>query len=260
MANLLVAGDTHGNLSHVKNLFAQAQKHDCTRILQLGDFGFWTHTKAGQQFLGGVRHTAEEYNIPLFFIDGNHENFDILWQYIVPSEDGVGIRIAKGWVTYIPRGTRWQWDDTTFLALGGAHSVDKHRRIPYVSWWPQENIGPDDVERCFRAVDRQGAVDVMVTHDAPQGCRFITDVCQSNGWKEDVLSIANRNAIQAVMEAARPNVLLHGHHHVRYQEYIRYGAINGRPKETLCIGLDCEGGGPGAWTVMNLAHSDPQER
>ena len=42
---ILLAGDTHGNTTHVRYLIDVAVDQGCDRIFQLGDFGAWEHMK-----------------------------------------------------------------------------------------------------------------------------------------------------------------------------------------------------------------------
>ncbi len=64
-----------------------AAKKGATTIIQVGDFGIWPNDKGVVKFLS-IEETLAKYNINLYFIDGNHENFD--WLYAQPvSEDAL---------------------------------------------------------------------------------------------------------------------------------------------------------------------------
>ena len=75
---VLVVGDVHGNLSWMKLVFQHAYKSGADCILQLGDFGFWTEGWSTDKYLNGVEQEAREWDIPLYWLDGNHECVDKL--------------------------------------------------------------------------------------------------------------------------------------------------------------------------------------
>lgn len=63
---------------------------------------------------------------------------------------------------------RWELGGRSFVALGGAPSVNRHLLTEGVDWWPSEVIGEAHVQSTVAG----GAADVMLTHDSPaQGDR-----------------------------------------------------------------------------------------
>lgn len=234
--NFLFLGDTHGNIWQIEYAFDRAEEAGCSYIIQLGDFGYWEHRQEGQAFLDAVSHLTEEYEIPFYFIDGNHENFDWLYEY--PIEDGFR-RIRNG-LYHIPRSATWEWDGVKFLALGGSHSIDKRYRVPGKSWWPQEM--PTDVE--VAEAKKVGKVDVMLTHDVPEGA----DLSGLLGadWKaksESPVECAEaRRKVREVFDTAKPYWLFHGHYHRRFSSMLEGVGIEG---------LSNEGTGKESYTVRN---------
>lgn len=229
MSGLLLAGDTHGDLSQIRYLLLVAQQEGIDRIVQVGDFGFWPHMEPFHERVGKA---AQQAGVDFYWLDGNHENFDAL-------DEAVPADCAEPWhmtgnLWYLPRASTWEWDGCRFMALGGAYSIDKEYRTPGRSWWPQETITGAQV---YAAMDR-GPVDVLLTHDAPEGaCPIVT-----GDYKGDEISRGNRLAITAVMEAVEPRLLVHGHYHHRYSSKIG---------ETQIEGLDRDGQGKASWLVLD---------
>jgi predicted phosphodiesterase len=124
-------GDWHENGPWAAKAIAYAESLDADVLIHLGDFGY----SYSRQFLTYVT-AAGRRQIPILFVDGNHEDFIRLYKYPL-GEDG--LRKVAGNVWHLPRGFRWQWDSIRFLALGGAHSVDRPYRRPGVSWWAQDH-------------------------------------------------------------------------------------------------------------------------
>lgn len=229
---ILVAGDTHGDMEQVHYLLAMAKREGCGRVVQVGDFGYWPHMRAFDQH---VAEAASEAGVMWFWLDGNHENFDAL-ERAVDVNAAEPQRMAE-WLWYLPRGCTWEWDGVRFMALGGAYSIDKAYRVEGRSWWRQELLTREQVER---AMDR-GQVDILFTHDAPEGaCPIVT-----NEYKGDEISRGNRKAVTAVMDAVIPKIVIHGHYHHRYSVTLQDGP--------QVVGLGRDGEGPDSWITLRLA-------
>jgi hypothetical protein len=208
---VLLCGDWHGNSQFARKSFAYARKHDCDVIIQLGDFGIWPGL-AGEIFREDI--SAYAGTIPLFFIDGNHEDFS--WLNAQPL-DADGLRpLARG-LTHIPRGFRWtDIAGETWLALGGATSLDRPQRTQGVSWWSEEEI---TLEQSYAAV-AGGHADIMLTHDCPTGTDIpgIYHRQYVPYWDRIELERAwnHRDNLRRIVEEIRPSTLYHGHFHTRY--------------------------------------------
>lgn len=220
---LLVVGDTHANASWLTRMLDLAVKRHCDALVQVGDFGYFPRQPWGTEFLKAASESVDDYGVPVYWLDGNHDDFDSLKD--VGAYDATEMVEVGPGVTYIPRGHEWQWDGTKFLAMGGAYSIDRQYRVDGVSWWPEELVTREQVDRALDG----GSIDVMFTHDAPQGI-----------WPpplfrplpvEPATSMGNRKAIQAIVDARSPRLLFHGHYHHCY-----VSTVNG----TEVRGLNCD--------------------
>lgn len=250
MSKILLVGDTHGSKTDMNKIFAYACRVDAARIIQLGDFGFGWHLKQFREtptdangykvpqcdFSHHVSGLAQETGIPLDWIDGNHENHARL--LALPLDDE-GYRPIFPGVRHIPRGTIIEHDGVRFLACGGAISVDRNQRKLYTSYWPEEAITPDDVERCHAL----GAADVLLTHDAPLASHVLDRHLDAR-WPQDAVdeSYRNRQYVQRIWDACGAKFIFHGHIHHSYSE-----KEHGR----LVVGLDkCDGPGVDGCTYL----------
>jgi len=251
---LLLAGDWHGNTSAGYRAVAHATKHDCQTIVQLGDFGYWEHTSEGQKYLWKLEKILVRENINLFFVDGNHDNHPLLWAMYPPGKDGF-CKVREN-LFYAPRGHRWEWDGVSFMALGGAYSIDKEWRLererkvkkPRTSWWPTEMIRPEDVE----AASLNGRVDVVFSHDCPAGVEIPGIHAADKHIFPD--SMVNRERLREAVRAVRPRLICHGHYHVRDRNHLDlpYGDSGDLVWHRVQIeGLDFETN-PGAIQVLDL--------
>lgn len=172
---ILVTGDIHGfcvpeesaRLSRknklCRELFASMDKNDYLVIC--GDFGLLWNGGASERWW---LRWLERKPYTTLFIDGNHENFDML--DALPTEAWHGGRIHRisDSILHLMRGELFEIGGRTFFTLGGAESHDKPYRIPGVSWWPQELPSDEELAHARATLDACGwQVDGILTHCLP---------------------------------------------------------------------------------------------
>jgi UDP-2,3-diacylglucosamine pyrophosphatase LpxH len=237
---IVFGGDTHGDQGQVRWLIEKAVKEEADAVFILGDFGIWDHLDDGK-FTKGVTKVAAHAGIPVYFLPGNHENYDLLERYEREfARDEDGFVLLSRHLRYSPRGHRWTWGGLRFLSLGGAYSIDKYWRViedeqqvrrasmrqdrgskltskeryaleyGQLSWWRQEEINDAERDRAMEG----GEVDIMLTHDKP--------LASSPEWNRKNIEecVPNQTKIQAVVDKTRPDLLLHGHLHFAYGDYL----------------------------------------
>ncbi|KXO93009.1 Calcineurin-like phosphoesterase (plasmid) [Tsukamurella tyrosinosolvens] len=227
-----VAGDWHGAGKWAKHAIDRLMDYrPVDALVQLGDFGFWPGG-GGQAYLDALEKVLERYGLPLFWIRGNHE-----WQPELaawPVTDGV--QIIRPHIVHLPAGFRWQWKGQTWLALGGAPSIDRDLRVAGVDWWPDEVISDLDVEEAIAG----GPADIMICHDAPRGVSELDQWLSVNGIALPPIIASDadygRSQVRKVVDAVQPSRLFHGHYHHRYD-----GEMRGDGFTTAITGLDCNG-------------------
>lgn len=230
MARLLLVGDSHANAKWWATLVAtSAQRVRADRIVQLGDFGYWPRHPDGRRFLALVTACVERTGIPVDFLDGNHEDHERLHRRAdEPYEVAPGVR-------HLPRGVRFTHGDVRFLALGGAHSIDRHLRKVGVSWFVDETLDETDLERA----ESGPPVDIVLAHDTVSGYDVpgTLPIDEVPAWlaREIEISRAHRVLVREAVVAARPQLLVHGHYHSRYRARVAL--------DDLVVdveGLDCD--------------------
>lgn len=133
------AGDWHGNWIWARHAISYASDQGAETIIHLGDYGYdFTRT-----FLDSIEAALRRTNLTLQFVDGNHEDFTRLYSWSVGDD---GRREISPRVHHLPRGFRWELDGIRFLALGGAFSVDRRRRVLGESWWIEETITNEQIQ------------------------------------------------------------------------------------------------------------------
>lgn len=193
---VMFLGDTHGNVAWMQQVAAFAAERDVDLIIQLGDWGFWWpgHDKDNR-----LHTILSQIDIPMWFIDGNHDNHPRLRKIV--DKDGY----ISPYLRYLKRGTRFELDGWRFLALGGAYSIDKMYRTEGRSWWREEEISYAEAMQCIE----DGPCDVMLTHDKPLGVKLSWD-------RKDIPECwPNQKTLQEVAFEVQPKWLFHGHVHWR---------------------------------------------
>lgn len=244
MTKVLLVGDTHGSINDLERACDVAEDLGVDAIYQLGDFGFLFRPNHWAKDFAAAVEVISEYEVPLFWLDGNHENFDAMLELGADPDADEPVQLAD-LVTYLPRGCRFEIGPATAMAVGGAASIDARQRVEGVSIWSRHEVLSDDqVERaCGR-----GPVDVLLTHDAPYGVEFMESRMRQWGGLPASLvrrSEGNRRRLLQVVDAVHPAAVVHGHHHVPYQDALPgvevYGLNCNRGHGSLAV-LECRDG------------------
>lgn len=241
---ILLGGDFHGNTLHVAYLYKMATDFNVDRVFSLGDYGYWEHTDSGKDYLDFCGKIAMNTGIPLYFLDGNHDNHTKLRKDYSMCVIDDGMWMIREGLSYSPRGNRFTWDGVRFMTFGGAYSIDKAYRRPGTSWWPEETITPEEV-----ASAGTGKVDILLSHDLPAGIDMRA-IMQHRGFDYRNIpdSEQNRRRLREVCDVVRPDYLFHGHYHLNYTQDLPIAFGN----HLLRVrGLACDDMGPGSWTIID---------
>jgi Calcineurin-like phosphoesterase len=229
---ILLVGDLHANTGAAFQALDHAAEIGADLVLQVGDYGWWPRDLGGQKFIRKVEKRLALRGLDLWWIDGNHSDFDRLDAHPIDED---GRRQLSDHVWHLPRGFRWQWGDSTWVAVGGAVSVDKHTRIEGKTWFAAEELTNEQADSIIAA----GPADVVVAHDAPLGVPFLRGELRQDlpAWRRDDIvswpigalmrSDEHQRRVRRVVEGVRAKRVFHGHHHIRYSDTLQvsYGLV-----------------------------------
>lgn len=227
---VLLVGDTHQDAKWLNEVvLPMAGTNEVEAVVVLGDFGYWDNDS---EFLRSARDSKTTHGVDVWFIDGNHENHALLRADASKAAGGeVAPRVPLnlgGSLYYLPRASVVRVGELLVGCLGGAVSIDRFERVEGVSWFSEETITDADIA----AAKSLGAVDVMLTHDAPSRWHI------STGTRDDELPMkrriqlaaiaSHRRDLRSAYEAMTPSMLVHGHYHVFYDEFVgeSWGDVN----------------------------------
>jgi calcineurin-like phosphoesterase family protein len=250
-----LAGDWHCNspwaCARIREMVSHLEGEREKLIFQVGDFGFWPGN-IGKYYLSDLTKVLEELDAELFFIDGNHENHDLLRKNA--KKQGIldkpkPVRIT-GRITWLQRGTRVMISDKEWLFLGGAASVDRYHRTEGISWFPEERITDDQVELAISG----GPADVLISHDAPA---FVHINFPHSNWPERDLALSqvNREKLEKVCIETGVEYCVHGHMHMSYGVNTAYRDYSGELLDIRVNCLNCDGE-YGNWAILDTNTMD----
>lgn len=207
-----LAGDWEGNRIWARHALATFAEREVTSVFHLGDLGLLPGPRA-RQFLSEVDGSCRRHGITIYLLAGNHDDYARIRTLPV---DGGGLAWATEHLAVLPRGHRWTMGGRSFVALGGAPSVDYPSRIEGKTWWPEEMITEADIARVVAG----GHADIMLTHDAPApSTPEVERIIRTGGgydWTDRGLDhvAVGRARVTEAFQAVRPYLLAHAHFHV----------------------------------------------
>lgn len=160
---IFVTGDTHGEIDFAK--LNDLKKKRVTRddiLIICGDVGVcWS-----EHDLPRMVQMYESIGCTIFFVDGNHENFTMLeFNFSIVHRYGAKMHQISKYIYHVLRGEIMEIFGISFLCIGGAHSIDRMYRLPFISWWPDEEISNDDVKNAIANLEKyHNKVDYVISH------------------------------------------------------------------------------------------------
>ncbi|MBR6801812.1 MAG: metallophosphoesterase [Eubacteriaceae bacterium] len=183
---IYITGDTHIPVDISKlNTKNFPSSKDMTKedfLIICGDFGgVWDNSKEEKYWLKWL----EQKNFTTLFIDGNHENFDMLNSFDEEELFGGKVHKVSEGIYHLIRGYVYEIDGWSFFAFGGASSHDIHLRTEGVNYWKEELPSEEEIKRAYDNLGKSGwNVDYVITHCAPTSVQKII----SSGYEENILT------------------------------------------------------------------------
>lgn len=160
-----ITGDTHGDISWFKN--QKLKKLGEKDILIIcGDFGFLWNPKSEAEKKNLEILKSKKYTI--CFLDGAHENFDMLDAYTPYRWKGGNAHKIANNIFHLMRGEIFTLDNKTFFVMGGGESDDRDMREPGVSWWEEEMPNAEEIKNAEDNLkDANYNVNYILSYEAP---------------------------------------------------------------------------------------------
>lgn len=192
---IYLTGDIHrqGTVSRFEGLTMLHNVKPEDYLIICGDVGcLWYGHPKDDELL------AEYDKIPykILWVDGNHENFDLMKQYPHETWHGGDIQVISKNSYRLCRGQVFNIDGYKIFTFGGGLSIDRYRRVEHESWWADEWPSEEEKETAFKNLEANNwKVDYVVTHAAPREIRnrliyysvpLIMKDCKTEDFLEEV--------------------------------------------------------------------------
>ena len=155
-----VTGDLHGEVNFPR--IYQARREGFTHLIVAGDFGYvWTGSTQEAKQLDYIN----KIGIKVLFVDGNHENHDLLNSFPVTSLYGGSVHQIRPNIIHLMRGEVYKIGGKSIFTFGGAKSIDKAYRIEGRSWWASEMPSKEEMDHGLNTLsNHSNKVDYIITH------------------------------------------------------------------------------------------------
>jgi len=160
---IVITGDTHGEIDSGKLLFLKYKEYykDIKYLIICGDFGgVWS-----ERTLGESLSIFNKLPYKVLFVDGNHENFDLLNSYPISIWHGGKVHIISDNIIHLMRGQVFEIEGHTFFTFGGGTSIDRAIRTEHLSWWREEMPNDEEIKEGKENLKKyNNSVDYVITH------------------------------------------------------------------------------------------------
>lgn len=235
---LYVCGDLHTpNDIHKLNTTQFPEQKQMTKddiVVNLGDFGgVWyhpAHPKANEDQYW--RKWLKDKNFTFCFVDGNHENFDLLETYPIIEKWGGNVRDIDG-IYQLLRGEVYTIQGKKILTIGGAESHDKSSRKEGISWWHQETVSYPEQENALNNLQKHNnTVDYVLTHTCPSSVAVsVASACDIQVFTSYCNSSIphTEKFLEHIKEITEFKEWHFGHWHIEYNKDNFYCHYNNKP-------------------------------
>jgi len=166
---IYITGDTHipvdiGKLS-TKRFPEQKEMTKNDYVIICGDFGgVWDGSNEEKYWIKWLKNK----NFTTLFVDGNHENFEMLYNLPTVRFGGSIAHKVDDGIYHLLRGELYDIDGKKFFVFGGASSHDKEHRKEGKNWWKEEMPTEEQYFNAEMNLEKNGfSCNYVVTHSAP---------------------------------------------------------------------------------------------
>lgn len=166
---IYITGDTHGTFNRFskKNMdVLDIQFKAGDYIIICGDCGLVWDIYS-YKTIRWWNNWFKEKGVTLLFIDGNHENHDMLNDMDVINKFDGKVHKINSHIYHLMRGEVYNIEGKTIFCMGGAKSVDREYRVNGKTWWSDELPSQQEYNNAYENIYKTNHIDYIITHTAP---------------------------------------------------------------------------------------------
>lgn len=142
---------------------------DCVRRLRLSVGRLKKRTVDSQKI--------EKLKYQVLFLEGTHDNLDLIAQYPLEEWNGGKVRRISKSVLKLERGSVFTIEGKRLFVFGGGESPEMDLRTADGTWWPQELPTIEEVMLAREELAKyDNQVDCIVTHECSSTVRHFIDM------------------------------------------------------------------------------------
>lgn len=167
-----ITGDMHGEVGRFNE--RKLKKLSSDDVLMIcGDFGFiWSGSEEEKKSIALIG----EKPYRTLFVDGTHENFELLEKYPVEEIFGGKAHHISGNLYHMLRGEIFTIDNETYFAFGGGDSPDREIRISTGTWYSREMPSIEEMTYGVENLNKYDyKIDYVITHEPSCNARGLID-------------------------------------------------------------------------------------
>lgn len=212
-SRVFITGNLHGKLGidrlNEDTFIQQKELNANDNLIVLGDFGLiWDEHIEDEILLDDL--DSKNYNI--LFVDGSHENFDLLNDYEVVEIYGGKAHKIRDNIYHLMRGEIYTIAGKQYMVFGGGESLDKDIRKQGVSYWNEEIPSKEDWNNVRVNLNKyNNYVDYVLTYTPPSAdLRIIGAELGTNLGKGNNIS----QNLQLLSEGIKYKKWYHSYYHL----------------------------------------------
>lgn len=203
---LYIVSDIHG---HIRLPWLKEELNKCNitnkdYLIITGDAGICWKSEQNKKVM-------DYYNsLPCLtlFVDGNHEDFDILYNYPVASFNGGKVHKISDKIYHLIRGEIFNIDNKRIFCFGGGFSAKALTNSSPVYVWNEELPNVDEYKNGLEnLLKNKNMVDIILTHSAPMS------VVVENAFAHYLNDEELLNYLESIINRVEFNHWYYGHYH-----------------------------------------------
>ena len=169
---IFITGDQHGSIDNIRYLDSINNLSENDLVISLGDFGvpYWSAKKKSKNDMETLE-LFDKFHTNYAIIQGNHsKRFEHVKWFRQTKFCGANSFYCPKYPNFhfLQNGEVYNFNNMTFLVMGGGYSVDKYIRLEKGwTWEPEEQLNNEEKIKIRNLISENTNYNFILTHVAP---------------------------------------------------------------------------------------------